>query len=180
MPAVVKQRKDIKKYLDQQGIKLDLFNGGGTSNVKTCATEDSLTEVTVGSGFLQSSLFDYFKDNFLECAFVFSLPITRRPSKNLICCQSGGFIASGETSKDKNPVPFLPRGLKEFPSEGYGEVQTPFTVPSEIHLDIGSAIFLRPAKSGEIAERFNTYLLKLGNKIVAEVETYRGFGKTFF
>jgi D-serine deaminase-like pyridoxal phosphate-dependent protein len=61
--------------------------------------------------------------------------------------------------------------------EGAGEVQTPLEVPVDVPL--GAPIFFRPAKSGELAERFNEYLLVRGDAIVERAPTYRGLGRAF-
>lgn len=177
---IVKKRKELGKWIKSQNLSIEIFNGGGTGSIRQTSSEEYLTEVTAGSGFLQSSLFDYYQDSSSECAFVFALQATRKGGKNLICCQSGGFIASGEISGDKAPVPFLPADLKEFPSEGFGEVQTPLQVPNGLEIKIGDPIFFRPSKAGEIAERFNEYLMKKGNSIVGRAKTYRGLGWNFF
>lgn len=102
---------------------------------------------------------------------MFALQSTRSSSKNSIVCQSGGFIASGEISHDKQPVPFLPKGLKPYSSEGFGEgipynflklqlflimyltqnlVQTPLMVPKDVTIHIGDPVFFRPSKAGRI------------------------------
>jgi len=177
---VAAKRKELKQWLKSEEIPLEFFNGGGTSSLRDSIQEDSLTEVTAGSGFLQSELFDYFTSNMNECAFVFGLQVTRFFSKNSVVCQSGGFIASGNISRDKAPVPFLPARLKEYSSEGFGEVQTPLIVPSNVNLKLGDPIFFRPAKAGEIAERFDEYLLKSGTKLEGRVKTYRGLGWNCF
>ena len=87
--------------------------------------------------------------------------MTRSSQPDHVTCQSGGFIASGPTEADKAPVPFLPEGLKPTRGEGFGEVQTPLLVPPALRgkLQPGDPVFFRPAKAGEIAERFQEYLL---------------------
>jgi len=40
--------------------------------------------------------------------------------------------------------------------------------------------FFRPAKAGEIAERFSEYNLIIKNKISAKLKTYRGLGQIFY
>lgn len=56
------------------------------------------------------------------------------------------FFYSGPASPDKLPQAFLPRGLKTYPDEGFGEVQTPLKVNASVQLDIGDVVLLRPAK----------------------------------
>jgi D-serine deaminase-like pyridoxal phosphate-dependent protein len=108
----------------------------------------------------------------------FALQITRIPQPDRVTCQSGGFIASGATDIDKSPVPFLPAGLQSEKSEGFGEVQTPLLVPEKLRgkLGPGDPVFFRPAKAGEIAERFNEYLLIRNGRIEGRAKTYRGMG----
>lgn len=177
------KREALAAWLQSEGIALELFNGGGSGSLDTTSRESAVDEVTVGSGFLQSHLFDYFAQNRNEPAFTFALAVTRRPSTGFVTCQSGGFIASGEIAPDKAPIPIAPDGVSPTKGEGFGEVQTPLAVrggsPAEA-LRIGDPVFFRPAKAGEIAERFGEYLLVANGAIVARVPTYRGLGQTFF
>lgn len=177
---VAAQRMDIARWLEAKGISIALFNGGGTGSLHTTTQEPWITEVTAGSGFLQSHLFDYYRSNQNQPAFCFALQVTRQPQPGTITCQSGGFIASGEIGPDKAPIPFLPPGLMTTATEGYGEVQTPLHVPPYVSLRLGDPVFFRPAKSGEIAEHFKEYLLKQGTLIVDRVRTYRGYGHCFY
>ena len=118
---VKKKRQQINEYLRNEQYQIDLFNGGGTGSLISTAKESWITEVTVGSGFLQSHLFDYYKNHPGEAAFCFALQVTRKPQDDYYTCKSGGFIASGETSLDKSPLPFIPQGMKIIGSEGFGE-----------------------------------------------------------
>jgi D-serine deaminase-like pyridoxal phosphate-dependent protein len=181
IPDIAQRREEVAQLLRQRGVPLELFNGGGTGSIRSTAQESCITEVTAGSGFLQSHLFDYYTTNENHPAYCFALQITRVPQPDHVTCQSGGFIASGPVHADKAPVPFLPRGLKPTSTEGYGEVQTPFVVPPQLRgtLALGDPVFLRPAKAGELAERFNEYLLKRGDRIVGRAKTYRGLGVCF-
>jgi D-serine deaminase-like pyridoxal phosphate-dependent protein len=72
--------------------------------------------------------------------------------------------------------------LKPTSAEAFGEVQTPLIVPADLRgrLQPGDPVFFRPAKAGEIAERFNEYLLKQGGRIVGRAQTYRGLGHCFY
>ena len=179
---VAVKRRAVSELLTARGIQLDFFNGGGTGSIRTTALEPWVTEVTAGSGFLQSHLFDYYASNENQPAMCFALQVTRSSQPDHVTCQSGGFIASGPTEPDKAPILFLPQGLKPDKSEGFGEVQTPLVVPPELRgkLKPGDPVFFRPAKAGEIAERFNEYLLKRGDRIVERVKTYRGLGYCFY
>jgi len=179
---VKKKRRAIADLLTKRNVQLDFFNGGGTGSIRTTSEEDWITEVAAGSGFLQSHLFDYYASNANQPAFCFALQVTRSSQPDHVTCQSGGFIASGPADPDKAPIPFLPEGLKPTKGEGFGEVQTPLIVPPDLRgrLEPGDPVFFRPAKAGEIAERFNEYLLKQGDRIVGRAKTYRGLGHCFY
>lgn len=179
---VAERRGAVAALLKERGVRIEFFNGGGTGSIRTTSEEEWLTEVTAGSGFLQSHLFDYYAANENQPAFCFALQVTRSSQPDHVTCQSGGFIASGPIHADKAPAPFLPHGLKPTPGEGFGEVQTPLRVPPELHgkLRPGDPVFFRPAKAGEIAERFNEYLLKRGDQLVGRAKTYRGLGYCFY
>ena len=122
----------------------EFVNGGGTGNIhldlKGC------TEVTAGSGMIQSKLFDYYIFSPCQPAAAFALQITRISiDEKYVTCQSGGFIASGSTSPDKAPVPFLPRNqiYGTFDAEGFGEVQTPLKVKDASIFNYGDSLFFR-------------------------------------
>ena len=177
---VYEKRKKIAELLQQKNLSVGFFNGGGTGSLTSTLQEPWITEVTAGSGFLQSHLFDYYHDNANEPAFCFGLPITRIPEKGIVTCQSGGFIASGPIAPDKTPQVFLPKDLKPIGNEGFGEIQTPLKILGPNKLSVGDPVFFRPAKAGEIAERFNEYILIQGDQIIDRVKTYRGLGWNFF
>ncbi len=182
VPDVARRRREVADLLRSRGVTLEFFNGGGTGSIETTCREAWVSEVTAGSGFLQSHLFDYYAANRNPPAFCFALQVTRRPQPDIVTCQSGGFIASGPPHADKAPLPFLPPGLKPIAAEGFGEVQTPLQVPKEwrTKLEPGDPVFFRPAKAGEIAERFNDYLLMRGDRLAGRAKTYRGLGHCFY
>lgn len=180
-PDVAHKRQAVAELLKRRGLGLEFFNGGGTGSIRTTSEEPWVTEVTAGSGFLQSHLFDYYASNENQPAFCFALQVTRSSQPDHVTCQSGGFIASGPTGPDKAPVPFLPAGLRATGGEGFGEVQTPLVVPPHLRgkLKPGDPVFFRPAKAGEIAEHFSEYLLVRGDRIESRAKTYRGLGHCF-
>lgn len=180
-PELVRRRQEISKWLKGRGIELEFFNGGGTGWFAEAMEEPWLTEVTCGSGFLQPHLFDYYRSSAREPAILFALPITRQPQADRVTCQGGGFIASGPCGEDRSPLPYLPEGMMVESGEGFGEVQTPLIVLPNLRgeLQIGDPVFFRPAKAGEIAERFDEYLLLEGDRIVSRAKTYRGSGQCF-
>lgn len=156
-----------------------LFNGGGSGSLAWCTAEPALTEVTAGSGFIDSHLFDHFRDLRVEPAAYFALQVVRAPSADTVTCLGGGFVASGEAGVSRLPIPALPEGLSLLPMEGAGEVQTPLRLAHANQLSIGDLVFFRHAKAGELAEHVNEYLFVRGDKIVKRAKTYRGLGHCF-
>ena len=143
------------------------------------AAEAPITEVAAGSGFLASHLFDRYRDITLEPAACFALQAVREPAAGFVTCLGGGLVASGAAGVDRLPVPYLPPGLRLTGAEGAGEVQTPLRVPEGVRVALGSPVFFRHAKAGELAEHFNEYLLVRGDRVVGRARTYRGEGKAF-
>lgn len=172
-------RASLDQALTARGIKLRLRNGGGTGDLGWAAAEPTLTEVTAGSGLLDSQLFDYFQDVQLRPAAYFALQITRRPRENLVVCQGGGWVASGEAGPDRLPTPALPPGCRLLPMEGAGEVQTPVLLPEGVRPALGDPVFFRHAKAGELAEHVQEYLLVRGDRVEGRAPTYRGLGRCF-
>ena len=176
---VERTRREIADGLRREGIAITVFNGGGSGSLNWCATEDALTEVSAGSGFVDSHLFDYYRHLRLEPALCFALQVVRRPRAGMVTCHGGGYVASGEPGQDRLPLPYLPEGLQLTRMEAVGEVQTPLSVPAGLKLFPGDPVFFRHAKAGELAERFSEYLFVRGDRIERRELTYRGAGKCF-
>lgn len=178
-----KLRAEVPKVFEEAGIPLKIFNGGGTGSVNYAVNEKALTEVTTGSGLLCSHLFDYYsnlKDAFyFEPSIYFALQTTRTSDPGYITCLGGGYIASGEPGWDRVPKPVMPEGLKLTSSEACGEVNTPLEVTGAMTPPLGGPTLFRPAKAGELAERFNEYLLISEEQVTGQAKTYRGMGKCF-
>lgn len=179
VPEVARLRAEVAAALADEGVALRLVNGGGTGSLRETAAEACVTEVTAGSGFLCSHLFDYYADLDFEPAVCFALEVCRLSDAGFATALGGGYVASGEPGWDRLPVPWQPPGLKYVPMEGAGEVQTPLRVPPGVELNVGDAVLFRHAKAGELAERFDTYLLCRRGEIVAREPTYRGQGRCF-
>ena len=173
------QRDAVVRELGRRGIAVPLFNGGGTGSVAWSAADPALTEVAVGSGFLDSHLFDGYRGLALSPAACFALQVTRRPGPGYVTCQGGGFVASGAAGPDRLPIPYLPAGLRLTGLEGAGEVQTPLLVPAGLTLELGAPVFFRHAKAGELAEHVASYLLLRGDHLEGRAVTYRGAGHCF-
>jgi hypothetical protein len=152
-------------------------NGGGTGSVAFTGSDPVVTEVAVGSGFLCPHLFDGYD---LEPAAFFALPVVRSSDPGFVTCAGGGYVASGATGADRSPIVVAPDGLVPLSLEGWGEVQTPFRWTGDGAAPaLGDPVVARHAKAGELAERFATYLLARGDRIVGEEPTYRGEGASF-
>jgi D-serine deaminase-like pyridoxal phosphate-dependent protein len=162
----------------RQVAPLPIVNGGGTGSIQTTRREPVVTEITAGSGFFASTLFDRYADFTLTPAAMFAMPVVRRPSGGVATLLGGGYHASGAAGKDRLPTPYLPRGLRLDPLEGAGEVQTPVIGAAAASLRIGDRVYLRHTKAGELCERFDRLYLVSGSEIVDEAPTYRGDGRT--
>lgn len=174
---VAKLRALVIEALEKDGAELEVVNGGGTGSMESTREEDCVTEITVGSGFFSSHLFDYY-DNFKHLpAAGYAIEVVRKPADGIYTCLGGGYVASGSAGKEKLPLPYLPSGAKLHPNEGAGEVQTPILYKG--NLNLGDPVFLRHCKAGELCERFDSLLVVENGKITSETPTYRGEGKCF-
>jgi D-serine deaminase-like pyridoxal phosphate-dependent protein len=154
-------------------------NGGGTGSVHATAAEPAITEVAAGSGLFGPTLFDAYRAFAPRPAAFFALAVVRRPSPSVATVLGGGYPASGPPGADRLPRPALPAGLRLDRAEGAGEVQTPVLGPPAAALRLGDRVWFRHAKAGELCERFASLHLVAGDRVVDEVPTYRGEGRTF-
>jgi len=176
---IAKRRAAIVAGLRQMGFELRFVNGGGTGSLESTRQEAAVTEVTVGSGFYASALFDHYRQFRHLPAAAFAVEIVRQPKPGLFTCHGGGYIASGATGTDKQPAPFLPAGVRLTANEATGEVQTPCLYKGREPISLGDPIFFRHSKAGELCERFNKLYLISGGQIVDQAPTYRGEGQCF-
>jgi D-serine deaminase-like pyridoxal phosphate-dependent protein len=158
---------------------LAFVNGGGTGSVHATAAEAAVTEVAAGSGLYGPTLFDAYRAFAPRPAALFALPVVRRPSPRVATVLGGGYPASGPAGRDRLPRPVLPAGLRLDLTEAAGEVQTPVHGPAAAGLRLGDRVWFRHAKAGELCERFAVLHLVEGDRVVDEVPTYRGEGRTF-
>lgn len=172
-------RAAVFASLAEAGIDLDFVNAGGTGSLEFSAADRHVTEVTAGSGFYCSHLFDHYAGFQHQPAAGFALPIVRRPAQGMVTCLGGGYPASGAAGDDRLPQPWLPAGCALSSLEGAGEVQTPVHYAGPETLAVGDPVFFRHAKAGELCERFDKLLLIAGGEVVDEVPTYRGEGQCF-
>ncbi len=168
------------RALRDAGYALRFVNGGGTGSMESTRQDESVTEIAAGSGLYSPGLFDHFRNFHHAPSLCFALAAVRRPLPDVITCAGGGYIASGPVGPDRVPLPYLPAGGKLLPLEGAGEVQTPVQLPPGVQIALGDPLFFRHAKAGELAERFDRFLLMQDGEIVGEATTYRGDGQCFF
>jgi D-serine deaminase-like pyridoxal phosphate-dependent protein len=174
----LRQRRTEAVRMIQALTNLEFVNGGGTGSLESTATDESVTELTAGSGLVGPTLFDAYRRFTPDPALLFALPVVRRPAPNIATLFSGGYLASGTGTRDRLPRPYLPAGLTLTGVEGAGEVQTPVRGAAVGLLRPGDRVWLRHAKAGELAERFTDYYVLEGDQVTA-VPTYRGEGQCF-
>jgi D-serine deaminase-like pyridoxal phosphate-dependent protein len=180
MNHVEKLRQELAIKLQSSKITFEIFNGGGTGSFNFAVQEPALTEVTAGSALFSSSLFDYYSNIRFEPSCYFVLQAVRSSDPQYMTCQGGGYIASGEPGCDRLPAPVWPAQSCLSTIEGAGEVQTPILGKNVHETELGGPVVFRHAKAGELAERFNEYLLVSRGKIIGREKTYRGHGLSFF
>jgi len=178
--TVLERRRKAVDALEEAGYELGFVNGGGTGSLSFTASDPSVTEVAVGSGFYFPHLFEYHDGLEYEPAAGFAVEVTRKPTEDVYTCRGGGYVASGPVGADKAPKPVLPEGA-ELTQEGAGEVQAPVRYDGNIELRRGDPIVFRHSKAGEMCERFSSLVIIRGDdeEVTEEVPTYRGEGKCF-
>jgi D-serine deaminase-like pyridoxal phosphate-dependent protein len=154
----------------RQAAGLEFVNGGGTGSIERTAAEHAI---------FHPRLFDFYRSFSGRPAALFALPVVRKPSAEVVTVLGGGYPASGPSGASRLPYPHLPAGLKYDSNEGAGEVQTPLIGDAAHELRIGDRVWFRHAKAGELCERFASLHLIEGDRMVEEVPTYRGEGRTF-
>ena len=182
------QRRSAAELLDRRAAivsalrdiaPLEFVNGGGTGSLELTASDQSVTEVTAGSGLLAGHLFDGYRAFDPAPAAAFALEVVRKPAPDVATVLGGGWIASGPALESRQPRAVAPAGLRMAPREGAGEVQTPLRGDAARDLRIGDRVWFRHSKSGELAERVAAYHLVDGDERLGELPTYRGEGKAF-
>jgi D-serine deaminase-like pyridoxal phosphate-dependent protein len=163
----------VRKYAD-----LEFVNGGGTGSVAATSADPAVTEVTAGSGLYGPTLFDAYRKWRPTPAAFFALSVVRRPSPKIATVLGGGWIASGVAEPSRQPLPYLPPGLRLRPDEGAGEVQTPLLGAAAATLQPGDRVWFRHAKAGEMCEHVNEIQLVDG-ETATPAPTYRGEGHAF-
>lgn len=177
--AELAERRPAVVAAVRQVADLEFVNGGGTGSVESTRVDASVTEIAAGSGLLGPGLFDHYTGFRPSPAAYFVVPVVRRPARTIVTVAGGGWIASGPPGADRLPVPAYPTGLRYLGTEAAGEVQTPLRGRAARRLSVGDHVWMRHAKSGEVAEHLNEMHLVDGGRVVESVPTYRGEGKVF-
>lgn len=178
MPELVERRARAVAAV-RQHAELEFVNGGGTGSIEATVADPSVTEVAAGSGLFAGHLFDGYAGFAPAPAAAFALDVVRSPGPDHATLLGGGWIASGPPGDDRLPCITWPQGLRMLPREGAGEVQTPMTGRGAGRLRAGDRVWLRHAKSGELAEHVEAYALVDHDRVVGELPTYRGEGRAF-
>lgn len=178
--AQLRQRRGpvVAAIQDAIGDDLEFVNGGGTGSLDLMHADPVLTELAAGSGLYGPGLFDGYRTFRPRAAAAYAIPVVRRPSATIATGFSGGYHASGPGDSKRLPT-LVTQGMSMLRSEGAGEVQTPVRGGPARDLRLGDRIWLRHAKAGELAERFDTFHLVRGAELVGTTPTYRGEGKNF-
>jgi D-serine deaminase-like pyridoxal phosphate-dependent protein len=175
----IRERRAAVVAAVSEVAQLEFVNGGGTGSLHGTTAESAVTELAAGSGFFAPTLFDAYSSFRLRPAAMFAMPVVRKPAASVATVLGGGYLASGPGEPSRVPSPHLPAGLALDRFEGAGEVQTPLLGLAARHLRVGDRVYFRHAKAGELCERFETLHLVSGDRVVDEVPTYRGEGRTF-
>ncbi|MDA8793543.1 alanine racemase [Bacteriovoracaceae bacterium] len=180
MRKIISFRKKVCEILQHKGVDLEFFNAGGTGSIDSSKKEEWVTEITVGSGFYDSYLFDFYKNLPVKPSLFFNLLIVRKPRHDIATLHGGGYVASGAIGLEKVPAP-IDEKVGLLSNELAGEVQTPIKLLSDKHsYKIGDRVIFRHAKAGELCEHFNhVYLLDQEYKPLHKWKTYRGEGQIF-
>ena len=168
-------REILIKALSDIGMKPELVNGGGSGCFQETVLDDAITEVSIGSIFFKSHIFDLQQsmDLFVPSLFMI-LRVIRKPQPDIATAFSGGFYSSGHGTA---PLTLCPIGLNITDDEGWGETNTPFKFAfDQMVLNIGDIIVCRLGKAGEPLERFEKIFIVQNGKIMSEILTNRGIG----
>ena len=171
-------RQEAVQIILEASPALKFVNGGGSGSIDFTAKAGEVTELTIGSAFYFPALFSNYRNLPLNNAVAFALRVTRNPEEGVVVCSGGGYIASGATGTDKNPVPIWPENLSFLKNEGAGEVQTPLQDKNGA-LRIGDTVYFKHAKAGEVCERFNELHARRRTEYCGAYTTYRGDGECY-
>jgi D-serine deaminase-like pyridoxal phosphate-dependent protein len=167
------RRAATVEALKGDGHAVAVVLGGSTGDLAGALRDPTLTDLPVGEGLLCPVRCDRYGLN-LKPAIHFALPVVRRPDAEHITCRGGGYPSAGPDPAW--PVPVWPPGLRVVAEEGWGQSHTAFSVAPGAAPPIGGAVVCRPARSGDLLDRFNEVLLYQGDQLVEVLPTWRGLG----
>lgn len=177
--AELLERRQQAVALVRQVADLEFVNGGGTGSLEYTHRDPSVTEIASGSGLFGPRLFDNYAHFRPAPAASFTLDVVRKAVPDIATVLGGGWIASGPPAWDRAPFPVWPEGLEYLPREGAGEVQSPLKGDAARSLAVGSRVWFRHTKAGEISEHLNQVYFIDDDGVLGAVPTYRGEGKAF-
>jgi D-serine deaminase-like pyridoxal phosphate-dependent protein len=175
--TVIERRERAVERIESEVGELAVVNGGGTGSLEVTRDDDSVTEVTVGSGFYAPALFDGYDAFQHEPAAGYAVAVVREPERGVYTCSGGGYVSSGPADAASAPVVHMPRRASLTDQEGAGEVQTPIEYGGD--LSLGDPVVMRHAKAGELCRTFDELLMVEDGAVAASAPTYRGEGETF-
>jgi D-serine deaminase-like pyridoxal phosphate-dependent protein len=175
---LARRRGNVVEAVEKVVGALEIINSGGTGSLEVSSADDTVTEVSAGSGLYVPGLFDRYDAFEPRPALYFALPVVRRPAPAIATFFGGGYIASGPAGKSRLPR-IATRGLELLGTEGAGEVQTPVRGRAAAGLGVGDRAWFRHAKAGELCERFDVVHVIDDGHVADTVATYRGEGKSF-
>ena len=176
-PELLRRRMAAVRAISEH-TDLEFVNGGGTGSIAATAADPSVTEIAAGSGLYGPTLFDTYRSWRPTPAAFFALSVVRRPAPGVATVLGGGWVASGPAEQSRQPVPWLPEGLRIRGNEGAGEVQTPLLGAAADELRPGDRVWFRHAKAGELCEHVNEVHL-IDEDTATPTPTYRGEGHAF-
>lgn len=173
------RRLAVAQALQEDGHAVALVNGGGTGSIQITSKDPTVTETSVGSGFLCPTLCDRYGLK-LKPAVFYALPVVRRADDEHFTCFGGGFMCGGPSPQDRAPIVHVPRGVAPIEDDGWGLTQTTFrSEDATVSPQVGDVIICRPSRVGPLMERFVEVLFVRGDEIVERAPTYRGLGASF-
>lgn len=177
--AEITERRAAAVAAVREVADLQFVNGGGTGSIESTVADASVTEVAAGSGLFAGHYFDSYADFTPLPATGFALSVVRKPRPGCVTVLGGGWVASGPPGLDRLPKAVFPAGLRMAPREMAGEVQTPLSGRAANRLTVGDRVWFRHAKSGELSEHVDEFILIEGRRVADRLPTYRGERKAF-
>ena len=173
--AAADKRGAVVAALREDGHPISIVNGGSTGTLDLAVGDPTLTEISVGGGFLAPSRCDGLGLD-LRPALHFALPVVRRPDPERVACAGGGWLGLLD-GHALSPRVVWPRSLRPIPGGGWGETYSMLqAADGEAGLRVGDPVICQPGQVAPVMERFTEVLLHRGVETVEWAPTYRGLG----